>query len=77
MTKIDLFKKWEKIKKLVPTLQILLGRWRENRPTFLRKNMFYPPVSVHHRGWVSFALRCTQSTMGLKVAYLQLWLVKG
>ena len=35
------------------------------------------PVSVHHRGWVGFALRCTQSTMGLKVAYLQLWLVKG
>ena len=44
---------------------------------FLQKNMFYPPVSVHHRGWVGFALRCTQSTMGLKVAYLQVWLVKG
>ena len=62
---------------LAPTLRILLGRRRKNRPTFLQKNMFYPPVSVHHRGWVGFALRCTQSTMGLKVVYLQLWLVKG
>ena len=41
---------------LAPTLQILLGRWRENRPTFLRKNMFYHPVSVHHRGWVGLAV---------------------
>ena len=61
---------------LAPTLWILLGRRRENRPTCLRKNMFYHPVSVHHRGWVGLAVGCTQRTMGLYVSHLQQWLVK-
>ena len=52
------------------TLRILLGRRHENRRTFFaEKYMFYHPVSVHHCGWVGLAVRCTQSTMGLKVAY--------
>ena len=71
--KSDLFKKWEKNKNfgatLAPTLRILLGRRRENRPTFAKKtNMFYHPVSVHHRGWVGLAVGCTRRTMGLYVS---------
>ena len=42
---------------LVLISRILVGRQRENRPTFCEKNMLYHPVSVHHHGWVGFAIR--------------------
>ena len=81
MTKSDLFKKWEKIKISVPFWRRLYrfcwGGGAKTDPIFLRKNMFYHPVSVHHRGWVGLAVGCTQRTTGIYVSHLQQWLVKG
>ena len=42
-----------------------VGEAVQKQTHFLRKNMFYHPVSVHHLGWVGLAVRCTQRTMGL------------
>ena len=48
-----------------------VGEAARKQTHFLRKNMFYHPVSVHHCGWFGLAVGCTQRTMGLYVSHLQ------